>query len=329
MATQVLKNYNLFIDSSQRDEGNTPSYFSIVLTKPITKVSKSSYFRVRIPSLVIPFSFSQINSTNQMLTYTCNGIVYILVIPTGNYSITDLLQQLQSSMEFQTSAKLLFTYDVSTSKSTLGFDIANLQPFTITMNYTTTNIILMKIMGFTSNVTFSFTPPSAYTKATSNQGVNVSPSKTLFIRSETLLQSSNYESLVDKNSTSDILLQIPINTSFNTYINYNDQTSELWSEVNNTIIDKINLYISDSTSYNELPADSGLLNWFCQINIQEVYRADDFSVDHITNPNIIMAANTPPPAKESESIISDLMDEKEALLNEIKKYQEKKKSSIM
>lgn len=323
MATQILKNYNLFIDSSQRDEGNTPSYFSIVLTKPITKVSKSSYFRVRINSVCIPFSFSQINSTNQKLTYTCNGTSYIITVPTGNYSITDLLTQIQLLIETQTNTKLLFTYDASTSKSTLGFDIANNISYTITMNYIGSNIIMMKMLGFTANTIFSFTMPSLFINATSNQVVNVSPSKTLFIRSETLLQNSNYESLVSKNDTSDILLQIPILTSFNTYINYNDQSSELWAEINNTIIDKINLYISDSTSFNELPSDSGLLNWFCQINIQEIYRPNEFSVDHIIETNV-----KPIQPDESDGVIEDLNKEKESLMNEIKRYQNKKNLSL-
>ena len=141
---QVLKNYNLFIDSSQRDEGISPSYFSIILRKPIVKTNKSSYFRVRIPSLVIPFSFSQVNSTNQVLLYTFNLVNYSLTVPTGNYNITDLLTEVQTLIQNQTSAKLLFTYNPSTSLSTFGFDVGNAITSSISMSYTGSNIILIK-----------------------------------------------------------------------------------------------------------------------------------------------------------------------------------------
>jgi hypothetical protein len=148
--------------------------------------------------------------------------------------------------------------------------------------------------------------------------VNVSPSKTLFIRSETLIQNSNYESLVGKNDTTDILLQIPIQTSFNTYINYTDQSSDLWAEINNSIIDKVNLYISDSTSSNELPSDSGLLNWFVQVNIQEIYRETDINTDHITD-NLVSKTN-------NLQVIDDLVKQKNDLEAEIKAYYDKKKN---
>ena len=47
---EVLRSYNLFLDSSQRDYsavGNPADYF-IYLNKPITKTGKSSVFRVKV-----------------------------------------------------------------------------------------------------------------------------------------------------------------------------------------------------------------------------------------------------------------------------------------
>lgn len=320
---QVLKNYNLFIDSSQRDEGSFPSYFSIILRKPITKTKQSSYFRVRIPSLVIPFSFSQVNSKNNVLNYTFNSVSFSITVPSGNYSITDLLTQIQTLIQSNNNCKLLFTYNPSTSITTLGFDTGNLITSQIVMNYSSNNIILMKMMGFTQNVVYSYNAiTNAYVNAVGNQVVNVSPSKTLFIRSDTLIQNSNYESLVSRNDTTDILLQIPIMTSFNTYINYNEPSSEMWSEINNSSVDKINLYISDATSNDELPADSGLLNWFCHINIQEIYRDEEINVNHITNP--IQQPREDENNNLKVKLIDDLMKQKNDLENEIKDYQNKK-----
>jgi hypothetical protein len=181
----------------------------------------------------------------------------------------------------------------------------------------------MKMMGFTQNVVYSYNAiTNAYVNAVGNQVVNVSPSKTLFIRSDTLIQNSNYESLVSRNDTTDILLQIPIMTSFNTYINYNEPSSEMWSEINNSSVDKINLYISDATSNDELPADSGLLNWFCHINIQEIYRDEEINVNHITNP--IQQPREDENNNLKVKLIDDLMKQKNDLENEIKDYQNKK-----
>lgn len=325
MSLIILKNYNLFIDSSQRDEGSYPSYFNILLRKPIVKTNKNSVFRVRIPSVVIPFSFNQINSTNNILSYTYNSNPFTITIPSGNYNITDLLTEISSLIILASPTVLNLTYDVSTSKCTLGFGTGNLSNQSITMNYTGGNIILMKMLGFTSNITFSFNfGTGLYTNATSNQVVNVSPSKTLFIRSETLTQNTNYEALVSKNDTTDILLQIPIQTSYNTYINWYDQSSDLFAEINNVVIDKINLYLTDATSYNELPADSGLLNWFIQLNIQEIYIPTDINTEHITTNNIITNKQV---IKDVDKIENedDIENKKNILKKEINDLIDKKK----
>ncbi len=322
----IIKSYNLFIDSSQRDEGDSPSDFSIILRRPITKTNNNSVFRVRITSCVIPFSFNQVNSSNNILQYTFNGNPFSITIPSGNYSIIDLLTEMESLIFTNNNCLLNFVYDISTSKCTLGFKSGNLSSMSITMLYTTTNIILMKMLGFTQNITFSFTSPSTYVDVFSNQPVNVSPSKCLFIRSSTLIQNTNYESLVDKNDTTDILAQIPITTGYNTFINWYDQSSDLFCEINNIIIDKINIYLSDATSFNQLPSDSGLLNWFLQINIQEIFVPTNIDVSHI-NDNLYIG-NSPIVKTEESDIIKELENKKDNLKNDINTLLKKKSQAV-
>jgi len=317
MSVKILKNYNLFIDSSQRDEGLTPSNFSIILRKPITKISKNSYFRVRIPSVVIPFSFSQINSAHNELSFSINSINYNVTIPNGNYNITNLLTTISNLMIIVVpTLQLNFIYTASTSKCTLGFG-TTMTDKTFQMNYTGKNIIIMRMMGFTSNIIFSYIG-GVYTNITSNQVVNVSPCKTLFIRSSTLIQNTNYESLVNKNDTTDILLQIPIITSFQTYINWTEQASDLFSEINNNVIDKINIYLSDSTSDDELPNDSGLLDWFIQINIQEIETDELINVEHITTNKYINQINKiEDDTLTNDKLINELNDKKVNIKKEL------------
>lgn len=326
--TTILKSYNLFIDSSQRDEGVSPSYFSILLQKPIIKTNRNSIFRVRITSVVIPFSFNQVNSTNNVLSYQDNNNFYSITIPQGNYAITDLLATIQTLIEVQTSQSfntttfLNFTFDQATSKATLGFNTGNTISQAIFIPFSGNNVIMMRMLGFTSNISFSFSLPNNFASQTSNQVVNVSPSKTLFIRSETLIQNSNYESLVGKNEISDILTQIPIQTSFNTFLNWYDQSSDLFSEINNNIIDKINLYLTDSTSNDELPADSGLLNWFIQLNIQEVFIDNHISNHNFIEQSIIGSDEAEEETKNDE--VDELTKQKEDLKKEINELIDKK-----
>lgn len=324
---QILKNYNFFLDSSQRDEGDLPNYFSIVLRRPIIKTNKKSMFRVRIPSVVIPFSFSQVNSTNNKLTYIINNDTYQYTIPNGNYNINDLLTEIKKDIENSNPVKLDFNYNISTSKCILAFNNTMTIPTTLTIPLIPSNKILLLMMGFTSSIELSvinINNALIFTNASSNQVVNVSPSKTLFIRSETLTQNTNFESLVDKNENTDILLQIPIYTGFNTFINYHDQSSDLFADIINTTIDKINLYITDSTSYDVLPPDSGLLNWFIQINIQEIYTPHEIDTRYIED-NTIKETDTQPikdtkeEEKQRSNIINDLTNEKNKLIEELNK----------
>ena len=168
------------------------------------------------------------------------------------------------------------------------------------------------MLGFTSSFNFS-----NVVVATSNQNVNVSPAKTLFVRSTTLLQSQNYESIIGKNNFSDIIGQIPIYQGSQSWINFYD-SNNFFSRLNNIAIDTINIYLTDATNDNEIL--NLTLDSFYALEIQEVYQKP-FN-NGLVEPELpINKSLTSSLTKEQDKLIGDLGDDiktkKEELLKKL------------
>jgi hypothetical protein len=316
---EVIKSYNLFLDSSQldySDVGNPASYF-MFLRKPITKLAKSSQFRVKIFQACIPFSFTEINTSNNVLSYTYNSLPYTLSIPIGSYSITALLTYIQTYLQTTHTITLNFTFNTSTNLSTLAFALTQTGSHSITFTYIPSNKLILKQLGFLSSATFSITSGVLIT-ATSGQSVNVSPSKNLYIRSDNLQQGANsQEAISTKIRLSDILAIIPINVPFGNYINYYDSNA-FYVYINNETIDGISLYLTDATSDDVLTGL--LLNWSCSIIIEEVIIETNVSVEHITGTTI---------SKQNEKIVNQLETDKQNAVKELEKEKERLMNEII
>lgn len=322
---EVIKSYNLFLDSSQMDysDAGNPASYMMYLRKPITKSSKSSQFRLKIFQACIPFSFTEINTSNNVLSYTFNSSPFQLTIPIGSYSITALLSYLQTYLNTTHSVSLSFTFNTSTNLSTLGFSASgNSGTKSFTFSTTGNNLLVMKQLGFVNTTaTFSYTS-GILVNATSNQSVNVSPSKNLYIRSDNLQQGQNaQEAISTKIIMSDIVAIVPINVPYGNYINFYDSTA-FQVYINNETIDSVSLYLTDATSDDTL---TGLqLNWSCSMSIEEVLIKQEIDTSHITsthidNKNLIKDLET-----DKQQSINDLEKEKERLLNEIKSIKNRK-----
>lgn len=267
----VIRSYNLFLDSSQQDyplNGNNGA-FSLFLRKPITKTVSNSIFRVKVIQTCIPYSFTEINSGNNILYYTYNSTPFNFTIPAGSYTILSLLSYIQTYLNSNHSVFLNFTFNQSTNFATFGFaSSGNTGNHSFTFLYTdNNNKPILKQLGFTNtNIIFTCVGGFPAVSSTSNQSVNISPSKNLYIRSDNLQQSSSQEAIVNRCDTSDILAIIPINVPFSNYINfYNNDNFLVY--VNNNVIDNISLYLTDATSDETL---IGLvLNWSVTIVVEE------------------------------------------------------------
>ena len=110
---EVIRSYNIFLDSIQRsfsDVGNPASY-GIYLNQVISKISKNSVFRVKVFQACIPFSFTQINTTNNVLSYSFNATPFTLTIPVGSYNIIALLDYIKSQLQTIHTIELDFTFN--------------------------------------------------------------------------------------------------------------------------------------------------------------------------------------------------------------------------
>jgi hypothetical protein len=322
----VINTYNLFLDSGQRDTSSTgtPASYSLFLSKPISKTVKSSMFRVKIIQACIPFSFTEINNTNNLISYSFNGSPFTFTIPVGSYNINSLLLLIRQFLEAAHTILLDFTFNSSTNLATLAFTNANTGTKDIDIPTSGGNESVMRQLGFTNTtVLFSCVGGLPSVIATSNQSVNVSPSKNIYIRSNNLLQPNSQEAIVTKCRPSNILGIVPINVSFGNYINfYNTQTFGV--DIGNETIDLIDVYLSDSNNSDVIVGL--LLNWTITIQIEEVLVATEVSTEHILKSNISL--NNDQSIKELEKVkqstISDLETYKGQLLNEIGEIHTKK-----
>jgi hypothetical protein len=83
---------------------------------PNLNISNQHEIYISVQSCSIPYSFYQINTTNNFIKYTINGFqdIYDLYIPVGNYNINELITFLNSNMSGFTT-----TYNVKQNNITI------------------------------------------------------------------------------------------------------------------------------------------------------------------------------------------------------------------
>jgi len=283
----IVATYNLFIGSAYRSNGTT-SNFTINLVRPIILSNPNNWFSIRVGSAEIPYNFKLINSTNNQITYQIvrNSITYsaTITIEPGNYNILTLLTEFKSKLSssiltvtgYDPSSNLNFTYNRNTGKVTFSF--LPTDSITTTISILNADPVILRCFGYTNVFVFGYTSPSNITPSTSTQNVNVSQNTAIYVRSENLTQTSNFESVVSSNEASDILAKCQIMSLPGTLIQWTNST-DLEIDLSNKIIDTINLYLGDAQNYE---LDLGNLDWTCRLTVQEwSYKQDSHAQDRI------------------------------------------------
>lgn len=259
--------YNVFINSSKRLTGS-PTYFNVNLKQPLRLKNSKNYWMCRIASVQIPYSFKIVNSTNNTLNIsTTRGTTNTatLTIPSGNYTITSLLDTLKVLLlaHFQTTYSYLptfsFVYNPNTQFATLAMT-GDATPTTV--SFTFLNNFIGGMMGFTTNQTIGFAPALT---ATSTQSVLVNPVSYLCVRSDTLIQNQAYESIVEQDVQSDILCKVPIVDLPRSWIQYEPPIA---LQITNKIIDNIQVYLTNNLTYDLI--DLNGLEWSFTIVFTEM-----------------------------------------------------------
>lgn len=280
----TIKEYNLFLDSKYRTKGENASPI-FLLDEPIRLENDNNYFEAQIISVDIPFSFKTLYSPQNILPV--NVIIVQesvntsgnIIIPEGNYSITNLLDVLVVKItEFISIGGFVnhlptfdFVYSRETGRATLGVTAGSgSHDVTITLYWSQADI-LAEYFGFnyTADTILSYTSAGVVTSTNfvSPFNVNVSPITSLYIRSTSLNQvATNQEQLVEqKFTTSDILLKVPVNTFYNSWITYENSTFSV--KLNNKSILDIQFFMT-SLTYDAIVFQG--VHWRVHLQIREI-----------------------------------------------------------
>lgn len=273
----LLTAYNFYINSRARQRG-IPANFSFILEDPITKNGVlPSVFRCMIKSATIPFSFHQFNDYNKTTYFKLvrGGTTYDNLqfsLTNGNYNVNTFATEWKNKVLLAISTAsgwiptITMVYNNDTNHYTIIFsDDGTLSTLTFynTQGYKQVNLSL----GFATE--WSVTNVSG-DYAESEQAVNVSPSRCLYIQSDSLIQHKSYEAYaLDSNSqvrASNVLERIPILVQPNNYINYYNPSPTV-NFLANDLIDTLNIQLGDESLDVDLPDFT--LNWSLQITIEE------------------------------------------------------------
>ena len=172
---------------------------------PLIEIPDGFHIYLSVVSCLIPFSFYNINNSNNNLYYSFDGSTMSnLTIPIGNYNVNDLVKYFKSNMTGfaisynQTSNKLTFTHYVNN--------------FMFMSNST-----CLSILGFNDNTTVISTSLSL----TSINCVNVYNIKTIQVNSNLITYNINK---VQRNNYC-ILCSIPVSSQPFSLIEYINRTN--------------------------------------------------------------------------------------------------------
>lgn len=317
---EIIKSYNLFLNTRHATYGNSNNC-TFALTTPIVLTNTMNRFIISTPMIEIPYSFSQVNGTNNVLSYTYvdtdgGGTTFSdsVAIPIGNYNILNLNTQFIASLisslathgKALSTDKFTFSYNSNTGLNTLIMS-GLLYTVRITLKFSL-NYVLGIMMGF-NQADYTF---GTALSITSPNKVFCNPITAIYLRSETLKFQTNYEQLVEpRYQNSDIIAKIPVTTLPNSIIYYRTENKSM---VSNKFIPELNLYLSDNLSLT-YSLDLQGLHYGINILIEEVQikptnsYQDQIGLSKALVPSVLI--------KERDELLNSLIEKKKQLETEI------------
>lgn len=216
------ENLQIHINSKDRSQGSiSNAYFTISTIETPSDYS----LHLSVLSANIPYSFYNVNSTNNTLIIIIGSNYYTYTFSTGNYTINQFLLELQNKIP-----TFIISYDKIKSKFTFSY-IAN---FTISILST-----CLTIIGF-SNVTDQLLLYSSSNILTSIDCVNLQTFQCICVGTNFISNSISTSNL--KKPT--VICCIPITTAPNSMITYINP-SNYKINIFNSMFSSINIKIMD------------------------------------------------------------------------------------
>lgn len=244
--TNSIRNYTLYLNTAQANQVTVPNTdVTFILNQPIKLTSQNNRFKCRIISATIPFTFKQVNSTNNVIeVVTTSGTIQV-TIPSGNYNIIDLstafCNEIAVGILLNFGVVVVITPVFNASTSFVSFTLSTSPAvYSIAVNYIPQNEVILNMLGFNG---VNFVVANTALTTTSNSAVNVNPATEIQIRSRTLTQNSSMEAINSLSSTSNVIANIPITSAqygfiqFYTAVNY-------FNEIVSRTLDQVNIYMT-------------------------------------------------------------------------------------
>lgn len=320
----IVETYHIFISSSQRNDPTTTSGdFNINLVHPIRLKNQRNFFYARIGSVEIPYTFQLITSLNNQIVFNytrpTGTTSHSITIPPGNYNAINILTTISALIQTQISDTLKFEFNYDKPTGLMSFAFA---PPDTTGNYylqfTSVSAVVLGCLGFKTVPSIQFgyrASDNSIITLTSTQNVNLCQITSLYVRSTTLTQIQNYESLVVKQDLSDILAKIQITTQYTSIIEWTNP-ADLRVKISNKTIDNINLYITNNLSYDSL--DLRGLDWTVRITIEEI-ETEIFEPERTFSSFQLPNIDTQGLEDKKQELINELLALKQKLLEVSKK----------
>ena len=227
----MAESYQIYLNSKYADTSNNGNYKFQLNT---LEVQEGYYIYLSVQNVSIPYSFYNINESNNMLEYILDGSLYTIYIPVSNYNINQFIEYLSSVMNGFT-----IVYSSRTNKITF---IHNTFNFSFLASSTCYKIIGMKEkLNYTSD---GFTLES-------DKCVNMMTVNSIFVLSN--LMTYNIASSLP--NSQNILCQVLVNNSPNSIIQYSN-TNHFRTNLFINRLSNINLKLVDE--YNNTINLNGL-----------------------------------------------------------------------
>jgi hypothetical protein len=249
--------YNLHIDSRDRIQGTNTNFY-VDLKESRQTVGKQ--IRISLRSIEIPVgSIYQIDSSNCKFAFGIDGVTIYFSVPSGNYTLTSLLNYIKSQMEaLDGNANVYnFSIDSDTNKINLTPTIVAGTTFDLRGQFST----IMEILGMADD-TILMTNLGIYTFP---YQANLNYYNYLFLCCSSVFSKSSASSLIDVQKC---FYKIPIsgNRFSRTFIIEEDQTDNVFYI--SSMSTQLNFYLLNE--YGRVPELDERLNWSFTLRLKEI-----------------------------------------------------------
>jgi hypothetical protein len=188
-----------------------------------------------------------------------------------------------------------------------------------TLQITNCSDIVKSFLGINTlpSDVFGYEPLSQYIYLNSVKNVLFNPINSVYIRSENIRQSQNFESLVVKKDISDVLAKVQIAVQPNNFIVWSNYT-DLNVKVSNKYFDVINIYLTNNLNYDDLNLNG--LDFSFRMTISEVgdmnipKTVSQIEQENIQKENVVKQETTTQLMSQKDELIQKLLDIKNELL---------------